>query len=91
MLVTVNNDVHNIPVLENKETVVKLKNSFELSMNVERLLKTRNHGRTLCVSPVVGRVTESRNKIYLMFVDKVKSLFKTMLQLQGTSSKSKYI
>ena len=37
MLVTVN--VHNIPVLVNKETVVKLRNSFELSMNTERLLK----------------------------------------------------
>ena len=39
MFVAVNNDVHNIPVLVNKETVVKLRNSFELSMNTERLLK----------------------------------------------------
>ena len=43
MFLAVNNDVHNIPVLVNKETVVKLRNSFEHSMNTERLLKTRKH------------------------------------------------
>ena len=63
MFVAVNNDVHNIPVLVNKETVVKLRNSFELSMNMERLLKTRKHAGTLCVSSVIGHVTRSRNKI----------------------------
>ena len=63
MFVAVNNDVHNIPVLVNKETVVKLRNSFELSMNTERLLKTRKHGGTLCVSSVIGHVTGSRNEI----------------------------
>ena len=38
MFIAINNDVHNIPALVNKEKVVKLRNSFELSMNTERLL-----------------------------------------------------
>ena len=63
MFVAVNNDIHNIPVLVNKETVVKLRNSFELSMNTERLLKTRKHGGTLYVSSVIGHLTGSRNEI----------------------------
>ena len=39
MFVAVNNDVHNIPVLVNKETVVTLRNSFELCMNTESFSK----------------------------------------------------
>ena len=63
MFVAINNDVHNMPVLVNKETVVKLRNSFELSMNTERLLKIRKHGGALCVSSMIGHVTGSRNEI----------------------------
>ena len=63
MFVAVNNGIHNIPVLVNKETVVKLRNSFELSMNMERLLKTRKHGGALCISSVIGHLTGSRNEI----------------------------
>ena len=61
MFVAINNDVHNIPVLVNKETVVKLhiRNSFEFSMNTERFLKTRKHGGTLCISSVIGHMTGS--------------------------------
>ena len=47
----------------NKETVVKLRNSFELCMNTERPLKTRKHGGALCVSSVIGHLTGSRNEI----------------------------
>ena len=63
MFVAVNNDVHNIPVLVNKETVVKLRNSFELSMNTERPLKTRKHGGAFCESSAIDHVTGSRNEI----------------------------
>ena len=63
MFVAVNNDVHNIPVLVNKETVFKLKNSFELLTNMERLLKTRKHGGALCLASMIGHVTGSRNEI----------------------------
>ena len=67
LFVAVNNDIHNIPVLVNKETFVKLKNSFELSMNTERFLKTGKHDGVLCVSSVIGHVTRSRNEIFLRY------------------------
>ena len=81
MFVTVNNDVHNIPVLVNKETVVKLRNSFEICMNRERLLKTRKHGGA---PSAIDHVTGSRNEISLHY------RFDVCWQIKVTSSKSKY-
>ena len=84
MFVAVNNDVHNIPVLVNKETVVKLRNSFELCMNTERLLKIRKHGGTLFVSSTIDHVTGSRNDISSRY------RFDVCWQIKVTSSKCKY-
>ena len=68
MFVAVNNDVHNIHVLVNKETVVKLKNSFELNEYGKASQNRKAWSRTLHTS-VIGHVTGSSRVTDFMFVD----------------------
>ena len=63
MSVAVNNDVHNIPELVNKETAVKLRNNLNSQWMRKAFYETRKHGGALCASSVIDHVTGSRNEI----------------------------